>query len=209
MAQGLSVASAVPYPWPFDGSVAGGQLALVRCGWQPHWLALCESPVAAQAVRQALASLARAVVGVGGLVVDVRHGVSPSAASGARAPGRPALAVRGSAGWRFEDPVDSEDGALTIEAAGVDACYGSALCHELRAAGRTHVLLGGLAAEATVDSTVRSLNDRGFECLVLTDGCAVIDPALAERALDSVTMSGGIFGAIATIGAVMAALPGD
>ena len=60
------------------------------------------------------------------------------------------------------------------------------------------MLLGGFASEITVDSTVRTLNDQGHECLVLTDGCAPIDPALGARAHHSLTMSGGIFGALGT-----------
>ena len=58
-----------------------------------------------------------------------------------------------------------------------------------------HLVLAGYASEVTVDSTVRTLNDRGFECLVLSDGCAPLDADLGARALRSLTMSGGIFGA--------------
>jgi nicotinamidase-related amidase len=56
----------------------------------------------------------------------------------------------------------------------------------------------GLGAETAVDCTVRSANDRGFECLTLTDAVAPHDPALAARTHHSITMSGGIFGAIGT-----------
>jgi len=67
-------------------------------------------------------------------------------------------------------------------------------------------VLGGIASELTVDSTVRTLNDRGHECLVLTDGCAPLVASLGVRAHHSLTMSGGIFGALGTIEHVVVAL---
>ena len=52
----------------------------------------------------------------------------------------------------------------------------------------------------TVDSTVRRCNDRGYECLwCSTTAAAPIDPDLVgARAHSSLTMSGGIFGALGT-----------
>jgi nicotinamidase-related amidase len=66
--------------------------------------------------------------------------------------------------------------------------------------------MAGYGAEATVDSTLRSANDRGYECLVLTDAVAPFHDALGARALASVTMSGGIFGAIGTSADLLGAL---
>jgi nicotinamidase-related amidase len=68
------------------------------------------------------------------------------------------------------------------------------------------VVLGGIASELTVDSTVRTLNDRGHECLVLTDGCAPLVASLGARAHHSLTMSGGIFGALGSVDHVADAL---
>ncbi len=95
---------------------------------------------------------------------------------------------------------------LVIDAPGWDASYGSTLDHDLRTAGRDHLVLAGLASEITVDSTVRTLNDRGYECLVLTDACAPVHAELGRRAHASLTMSGGIFGALGSSSALLAAL---
>ena len=64
-------------------------------------------------------------------------------------------------------------------------------------------MLGGLGAEITVDSTLRSANDRGYECLALTDACAPLDPSSAPTRCSSIDMSGGIFGAVGTTSAVL------
>jgi nicotinamidase-related amidase len=57
-----------------------------------------------------------------------------------------------------------------------------------------------------VHSTLRSANDTGYECLLVADACSAHDPALVASSISSVEMSGGIFGAIGTTDAVLAAL---
>ena len=77
---------------------------------------------------------------------------------------------------------------------------------DLRSLGRDTLVFGGLGLETAVYSTMTGANDRGYECLALIDACAPHDPAVAERALSSITMSGGIFGAVGTSAALCAAL---
>jgi nicotinamidase-related amidase len=69
-------------------------------------------------------------------------------------------------------------------------------------------VLGGLGLETAVYSTMTGANDRGYECLALIDASAPHDAQVAERALCSITMSGGIFGAVGTSTALCAALEG-
>lgn len=174
-----SLAGTDPYAWPYDGDLSRTRLALVICGAQRHWATECgerSGPVVA-----GIAGLAHSLGQAGGLVVALRHG------------GR--LTPPGAAGWPLLDSIPAD---LVVDCAGLDGCYGSRLEHELRQRGRDHLLLAGLASEVTVDSTLRSLNDRGFECLVLSDLCCPLEPELGERALHSTTMSGGIFGAVGT-----------
>jgi biuret amidohydrolase len=93
-----------------------------------------------------------------------------------------------------------------VASSGIDGFTGSSLEQELVAHRISHLLLCGFASELTVDSTLRSANDRGFECLVLTDALATIDHDVAARLLHSVTMSGGIFGALGTTTDVLSVL---
>jgi biuret amidohydrolase len=194
------VAGTDPYPWPYDGVIDGTRTALVRCGWQHHWADMSHD-VSDVVLR--LAKVADAVNHAGGLVIDLRHGWMTEPERRVRA----GLPVVGSVSWRLYGSNGPADGrGVTVDVAGLDGCYGSRLDDHLRAAGRDHIVLGGLAAEATVDSTMRTLNDRGYECLVLRDGCAPIDYQLLGRALHSTTMSGGIFGAVGDADAVTTAL---
>jgi nicotinamidase-related amidase len=195
----VHVAGSEPYPWPFDGRVDPVGLALVVCGAQRQ---LVEASVSAAPVASILAAASATVRRHRGLVIWVRHGAR--AARGRSPSWLPAI---NSVGWSLVEPPEPND--LVVDAAGWDGCYSSDLDHLLRATHRRQVALGGFASEVTVDSTVRALNDRGHECLVLHDGCAPLDPDLGSRALRSLTMSGGIFGAHGASDDLAAALIND
>jgi nicotinamidase-related amidase len=189
----MPVAHTTPYPWPFDGELDttrdGARVALVVTGAQQFFADRCCDPRDALARIEQVASVVREA---GGVVVFVTHHGSPAARKGGRV-----LPVPGSSEHRLL--ARHEPGDVVVDAAGVDGFYGSGLEVELRARGCERLVFVGLGAETTVDSTLRSANDRGFECLTLVDASAPHDPALAARAHASVTMSGGIFGAIGSM----------
>jgi nicotinamidase-related amidase len=180
-----------PYPWPYDGHLVPARLALVIAGADEQWLGRSRgaAPVAERLIR-----LSEAVRGSGGLVVHVHHDRPP------RAPESDAMHTP------MPNPVPVDPADLVVSAAGIDGFYASALDHRLRAAGRDQLAIGGFGLEATVHSTLRSANDAGYECLLLTDGAAPLDPVLASPAASMVTMSGGIFGALGLTVDLLAAL---
>ena len=183
-----------PYPWPYDGALDGRRLALVIAGDQPAWARRSSGAAGVATVIERVAAAARQV---GGSVVHVRHGWSSWRTSGLPP-------VRRDPSWELTTRVRTGD--VVVDAAGIDGFYGSALDAELRLRGADTLVLAGYGAEAAVSSTLRSANDRGYECLTLTDGAAPFDPELGRRSLHSITMSGGIFGAVAPSGALLAAL---
>lgn len=173
----MHVAGTDPYPWPYDGRLDGPILALVLAGWDVSWL---ERSVDPAPHRDAVGRLADAVARWGGLVVGVAH--------------------RGAA------PLPLPRTGVTLAADGLDAFHGGPLDGVLRRGGRTHLLVAGLGLEGPVHSTLRSANDRGYECLLVTDASAPLTTGLVDAAAKTVTMSGGIFGAIATTTPVVEAL---
>ena len=190
----MSLSDSVPYPWPYDGAagLAPDRVALVVCGAQRCWAHL--DPVIT-ALLPALTEGARAA---GLHVVLVRHSRRhETGRPGGDLPlvGEPAAAL-------VVEPAPDD---VVIDASSHDGFIDTPLEAALRAHGVDHLVFSGLAAETVVDSTLRSANDRGYECVTLTDACAPFDPDTGARALASITMSGGIFGAIAPVAAVAAA----
>ena len=187
-----------PYPWPYDGVLDPRRLALVIAGAQPAW---ARRSVGADTVAAVIGKVAAAARSRGAVVVHVRHtgaGCSPSGLP-------PSPSSSSAEEWGLCD--DPALGDVVVDAAGVDGFYGSALDPELRRRGIDTLVLCGYGAEAAVSSTLRSANDRGYECLTLTDGSAPFDEGLGAHDLSSITMSGGIFGAIASSEAFLEALP--
>lgn len=178
----VSVASSTPYPWPFDGDLAGpGTVVLVVQPAAP-WPGQVDDAVVASA-----AEVAAAVRAAGGDVVGVLTAPPPSHAAGPPTAGLPT-------------------GSVTVEAAGVDGFYGSSLESRLRAGGARRLVLVGLGAETTIHSTMRTANDMGYECLFVRDACQPYDATLARATVSMIEMSGGIFGAVADAGALVAAV---
>jgi hypothetical protein len=161
--------STSPYPWPYDVQVDPRRLALLVVGAQGWWAARTDGAAAAL---ERLEHTAKVVRDAGARVVVVRR-------AGA------------------DEPVfDAAPGDVVVECTGMSGFSGGPLDLRLRALGCDHLAVGGLGLESAVYSTVGAANDRGYECLTLVDASAPHDRAVADRALASITMSGGIFGAI-------------
>ena len=193
----------VPYPWPWDADpdqpLGGDRLALLCVAVQPSFTA---ATVGAEGVTVTIGLAARALRQAGAAVIGVIVGARPH-------PVRPSP-LHTPCG-EPPDPLIAAYSDDIVTSVGIDGFFASPLEALLRSLGRDRVVLCGLGAETAVDSTLRSANDRGFECLTLIDAVAPHDPAVAARTHASVTMSGGIFGAIGTtadlLGAMGAAPP--
>jgi len=170
-----------PYPWPYAGLPGPDRIALVVAGADEHWIARCPASAVVDAAER-LVLVATTLRAVGGAVVHVTHGIP------ARAPvvGSPYLQAAS-----LHEPDD-----LVVAAGGIDGFFGSTLDRDLRALGCDHLIIGGFGLEAPVHSTLRSANDQGYECLLLTDASAALDERQVATSLSMVTMSGGIFGAL-------------
>ena len=75
----------------------------------------------------------------------------------------------------------------------------------LRSHAIERLILVGYGLETCIHSTMRSANDRGYECLLVVDACVPYDEALVASSISMIEMSGGIFGAVGTSAAVIEA----
>lgn len=173
-----TVAATTPYSWPYDGAFAPSRAVLLVIGSE-----------GTPEPEPEVAAMAGPFRSAGGVVVSVTT----------------ALPHRGVPAGPAPDPAGlSVD--HRIEAAGVDGFYGSPLDTLLRTRRRDQVLLAGAWLETSVHSTMRSANDRGYECLLVLDACTAYDASLVAASRSQIEMSGGIFGAVGLSADVLTAI---
>src|SRR5436853_396098 len=84
--------------------------------------------------------------------------------------------------------------------------YATELSDVLQKYGIENLLVCGVTTEVCVNTTVREANDRGYRCVVLSDGCASYFPEFHEMGLKMIKAQGGIFGWVSDSAAVLKAM---
>ncbi|MCL9760112.1 cysteine hydrolase [Frankia sp. AiPa1] len=116
------------------------------------------------------------------------------------------ILIRGEYGQDIIDELAPIDGETVIDKPGKGAFYATAFGDVLVEKGITSLLVTGVTTEVCVHTTVREANDRGYECLVLSDCVGSYFPEFQRVALEMVAAQGGIFGWVAPSAAFLTAL---
>ncbi|WP_081771417.1 cysteine hydrolase family protein [Methylibium sp. T29] len=225
-----SFVDAEPYPWPYDGDLRPDNTALIVIDMQTDFcgvggyvdkmgydLALTRAPI--EPIKRLMARL---------------RTLASTSSTPAKPPPRPrrpagqqALALapcrHRRRGHRRRRPLRPHPGArraglgnhpragTTARRAGdrqarQGSFYATDLDMLLRVRGIRNLLLAGITTDVCVHTTMRDANDRGYECLLLSDCTAATDPSNHLAALHMVKMQGGVFGAVASSTAVLETL---
>ena len=116
------------------------------------------------------------------------------------------ILIRGEAGHDIIPELYPLDSEIVIDKPGKGAFYATGMDDMLAKYGIANLLVCGVTTEVCVNTTVREANDRGYRCVVISDGCASYFPEFHEAGLKMIKAQGGIFGWVADSAAVLRAM---
>ena len=116
------------------------------------------------------------------------------------------ILVRGQAGHDIIPELAPKPNEPVIDKPGKGAFFATDLHAILQNLGITQLVVTGVTTEVCVNTTVREANDRGYDCLVVSDCCGSYFPEFHRIGLEMIKAPGGIFGWVAGLDAVLTGL---
>jgi biuret amidohydrolase len=115
------------------------------------------------------------------------------------------ILIRGEKGHDIIEELYPAEGEPVIDKPGKGSFHATDLQEILDYRGIKTLFVCGVTTEVCVHTTVREANDRGYECVVISDGCASYFPEFQRVALEMIKAQGGIFGWVADSGSLIEA----
>jgi len=119
------------------------------------------------------------------------------------------ILIRGEKGWDIIEELAPLAGEVIIDKPGKGSFYATDLDLILKLKGIQNIILTGITTDVCVHTTMRDANDRGYECLMLSDCTGAKDYGNYEAALKMIKMQGGVFGAVSDSASLLSAIAID
>lgn len=114
--------------------------------------------------------------------------------------------IAGEYGTEIVPECTPRSGETVIDKPGKGAFYRTDLDAQLREAGISHLIVGGVTTEVCVQTTLREANDRGYECLLVEEATESYFPEFKQATLEMLRAQGAIVGWTVALADVIDAL---
>ena len=116
------------------------------------------------------------------------------------------LLIAGEPGNQILPALAPAPGEIVIDKPGKGMFWATGLHERLGRLGISHLVFAGVTTEVCVQTSMREANDRGYECLLVSDATESYFPAFKAATLAMIAAQGGIVGWVAPLDALETAL---